>query len=343
MYGWQILLPMPQHMPFYYDWLEPSRGLLQPWTTLPAIAALAALLAVAWRLRVRRPLFALGVFLFFSAHFIASNVVGLELAFEHRNHFALVGAVLAIGSALAGAGERLRIRRSAQAALCAALLLALGGADALRAHDWRSRMALAEASTKIAPHSARAWILLCAGRYEAGGGAVGGNPFLDEAIDACSKGAQLAPYALNNPMLLVVLKTLRGDVEPQDWARLQHRIETVDMSLDNRRAPLILTHNAREGVKLDKQGMLKALSTLLRRAPLKPFELASISYFIMNDLGEPDTALPFFIQAIEAVPPYDPFPAQLAAELRAKGRPDLAATIEQLGTARRGLPGEAGN
>ncbi len=35
MYLWQILLPMPSHMPFYYDWLQPSRGLLQPWTTLP--------------------------------------------------------------------------------------------------------------------------------------------------------------------------------------------------------------------------------------------------------------------------------------------------------------------
>src|SRR3546814_12191661 len=88
-------------MPFYYDWLHPSRGLLQPWTTLPAIALVLALLGTAWRLRARWPLFALGVFLFFSAHFIASHVVPLELAFEHRNHFALFGAVLAIGRLLA--------------------------------------------------------------------------------------------------------------------------------------------------------------------------------------------------------------------------------------------------
>ena len=31
----RALLP-PSHMPFFYDWLPSSRGLLQPWTTLPA-------------------------------------------------------------------------------------------------------------------------------------------------------------------------------------------------------------------------------------------------------------------------------------------------------------------
>src|SRR5690606_25448236 len=84
LYLWQILVPLPGHMPFYYDWLQPSRGLLQPWTTLPAIAALLALLGTAWRLRTRWPLFSLGVLLFFAAHFITSNVIGVELAFEHR-------------------------------------------------------------------------------------------------------------------------------------------------------------------------------------------------------------------------------------------------------------------
>lgn len=215
-----------------------------------------------------------------------------------------------------------------QTMLCLAALLSLGAATMLRAHDWRSRIALAEASARYAPHSARAWILLCAGYYEAGGGAVKENPFLDQAIEACSNGTELAPYALNNPALLVVLKTLRGDVQAQDWARLQKRLETVHMSLDNGRAPLILTHNVREGVTLDKQPLLQALTTALQRATLKPFEVAAFSYFIMNDLDNPDAALTYFIRAIEAAPANDPFPRQLAAELRAKDRPDLAAKIE---------------
>src|SRR5690606_33883626 len=51
LYLWQILVPLPRHMPFYYDWLQPSRGLLQPWTTLPAIGIVLGLLGLAWHVR----------------------------------------------------------------------------------------------------------------------------------------------------------------------------------------------------------------------------------------------------------------------------------------------------
>src|SRR3546814_8000955 len=33
LYLWQILVPLPQNMPFYYDWVQPSRSLLEPWST----------------------------------------------------------------------------------------------------------------------------------------------------------------------------------------------------------------------------------------------------------------------------------------------------------------------
>src|SRR5690606_7262809 len=125
LYMGQILLPLPQNMSFFYDWLQPSRGLLQPWTTLPAVATVLGLLAVAWRLRTRRPLFALGVLLFFAAHGIASNVPNLALAFEHRNHFALIGAVLAVGSLLATASHSLRWRPVLQATAATLVLVAL--------------------------------------------------------------------------------------------------------------------------------------------------------------------------------------------------------------------------
>src|SRR5690606_41111226 len=99
-------IPLPGHMPFHYDWIQPSRGLLRPWTTLPAIALLLALLAAAWRMRTRWPLFSLGVLLFFAAHAITRNVIGLVLAFEHCNQFAMIGAVLAVGALLAHLGTR---------------------------------------------------------------------------------------------------------------------------------------------------------------------------------------------------------------------------------------------
>src|SRR3546814_9138256 len=100
------------------------------------------------------------------------------------------------------------------------------------------------------------------------------------------------------------------------------------MSPDNRRATLILTHHLSKGVKLDKQRLLKALATLTQRGSVKPIDLASMGYFIINELAEPELAIPYFVRAIEAVQPDNPFTQPLVAELRANDRPDLAEKIE---------------
>lgn len=342
MYLWQILVPLPGNMPFYYDWLQPSRSLLQPWTTLPAIAIVLGLPLLAWRLRERLPLFALGVFLFFASHLIASNVVALELAFEHRNHFALIGAVLALSSLLAYASKRVGMRPGTALSTCAVLILALASTTYLRSHAWRSASSIASAGTTAAPSSGRAWVELCASQFTAGGGAVASNPRLDEAIATCEKGAAAAPQSLNSLTLLVVLKTLRGDAKPKDWNYLQQRMRSVYMTDDNTRVFLILMSHARMGVNLDKQELMETLDILLERGNFGPVNRANLGFFVLNDLHDPDRALPYFIKSIEGRRANDPFARQLGTELRAKGRPDLAKTVEQLVYAKVGAAGTEG-
>ena len=145
MYLGQIVLPLPGRMPFFYDGLQPSRGLLSPGSTLLSLAALAALAFAAWRLRRRRPLFALGVLLFFLGHAITASVIGLELAFEHRNHFPLAGAVLAIGDLLAAAAARLRLPSRATAIAGCLLVASLASATVIRLHAWGSPMRFSRA------------------------------------------------------------------------------------------------------------------------------------------------------------------------------------------------------
>lgn len=334
MYMWQIVVPLPQHMPFYYDWLQPSRGLLQPWTTLPAIALIIGLLSVAWRLRVRWPLLSLGIFLFFSAHFITSNVVGLELVFEHRNHFALIGAVLALGSVIAYVAQRLRLRISVQVMACIAMLALLVGATVVRDRIWSSTESIARLATESAPGSGRAWTQFCASQFRAGGGAAPENPRLDEAIETCAAGATAVQGSLNSLTLLVVLKSIRGDATHKDWSSLRQRIEAVPMTLDNARIFMTLIYHGRKGVKFDKQELLLTLDALEQRDGLGPFNLANIGYFIKDDLKDPDAALPYFIKAIKVTAVTDPFPSILAAEYRAIERPDLAEKVEQAGQTR---------
>lgn len=335
LYLQQILIPLPQLMPFYYDWVQPSRSLLQPWTTLPATIVVLSLLGSAWHYRTRAPLFALGIFLFFANHFIASNVVDLELAYEHRNHFALIGAVLAIGSLLAVASQRLGIRVQGQAFICSLLIVFLSIGTLLRAHSWRSTAGIAQAATEGAPGSARAWTQLCASRVAEGGGAIPSNPRLEEAIEICRKGADAAPQSLNSLTLLVALKSLRGDASQQDWDRLQQRARTVVMTHDNARVFTILMFYEHEGANLKKDELMKTLSILGERANLGSFILAAMGYFVMNDLSEPNAAMWYFTRSIEKTSASNPFPWQLAHELREYGRPDLAEKIESIGNAKR--------
>ncbi|MDH5833043.1 hypothetical protein [Luteimonas kalidii] len=327
MYLWQILLPLPRHMPFFYDWVEPSRSLLQPWTTLPAIALVLGLLGLAWMLRKRLPLFALGVFLFFSSHAIASNVVGLELVFEHRNHFGLIGIVLALGSLLERLGPA-RVARILPGTACAVALLAMAGATVARAQSWRSTASIAEAATLAAPASGRAWVELCASHFRAGGGATPANTRLDEAIDACTRGAEQAPGSLNSLTLLMVLKSLRGDARSDDWQRLQSRMRTVRMTHDNVRVFTILLAHWRLGVALDREPLIDTLDILLHRATFGPQNLANLGYFVMHDLSAPDRAMPYLLRTIEVAPANDPIGFEIAAALRARGRPDLAGRVE---------------
>jgi hypothetical protein len=346
LYLWQILVPLPGQMAFYYDWLAPSRGLLQPWTTLPALLLILALLGLAWRLRLRQPLFALGVFWFFAAHFITSNVIGLELAYEHRNHFALIGALLALGDglgALLSAGARHWPRQRLdrlRLALALIALIALGTATLVRAQSWRTAVSMAEASAAAAPSSPRAWIEVCDGYFQQGGGPAAGrqNPRLADAIRACATGAEAAPQSLNNLVVLLVLKTLDGSIQPADWARLEDRLQArlaaPPMSWDNKRALLIFLHYAKLGVPLDRPRVLGLLKRFSQGVELSPASLAQIGDGILNGLEAPDEAMPYFFQAMEAIPATDAFPWELAAQLRSLNRPDLATAVEQRARAR---------
>ncbi len=92
-----VLIPRPDAFSFYHDTFDVSTSPLKsPWTTLPAIVGLLALLILAFLFRRQRPLFSLGVAWFLVAHSITATVIPLELVFEHRNYLASAGLLLAV-------------------------------------------------------------------------------------------------------------------------------------------------------------------------------------------------------------------------------------------------------
>lgn len=329
MYLGEILLPLPSHMPFYYDWLQPSRGLLHPWTTLPSILLIVVLLSLAWRLRVRLPLFALGVFLFFLGHFVTSNVLGLELAFEHRNSFPMIGVVLAIAALASIVGRRLRIRPPAAACACILVLSLLASATAIRATTWDSRMTLAHTGIKLAPHSLRAWNDMCVTYFNLGGGAKPDNPYLDKAIMACEKAANIAPDSLPSLSNIIVFKAAQGSLSPADWNRYLQRLNHATMTSENRTAIWPVVNAVRNGTLTDERYVFEVLDTLNRRAQLSPVEAAAIGYFIVDRTHHPEKAFPFFAQAIRTTTD-STFTTGIIEDLRKGEQPDMADKLEAL-------------
>lgn len=341
MYIGQILLPLPKLLPFYYDWLQPSHGLLQPWATLPSLLLLVLAFALAVTLRKRRPLFSLGVFIFFVSHLVSSNVVNLELAFEHRNHFALIGVVLAISDLLEWAVRRVLgggMRIAASACVCIFVMAGLGGATLTRGYIWGDELEFARKSTEFAPGSARAWNSLCLRYFELGGGRVRDNPYLDAAIAACEKGSISNSYSVTSLTNLVVFKAIRGDVDVRDWARFLIRLEAVPMSPENRLAVWVIINNSVQGVGLDEAQVFKVIDISTQRMEFTSVEYAAIGYFVLGHTSHPDRARVYFQKAVETSPVGSALISELVADLRSQGYLDWADKLESLAAARAGSP-----
>jgi hypothetical protein len=327
MYLWEILLPLPSHLPFYYDWVQPSRGLLQPWTTLPAYVLLLALLGAAWHMRKQRPLFALGVLLFLAGHLVTANVVPLELAFEHRNHFPLIGIVLAVGDALALAVMRLKLAVAARVAGCLLVLVTLASATAVRARSWDSDMNLALTSTQLAPGSARAWNSLCVIYFIRGGGPKFDNLNIDKAVAACSEGAKVADDSVISLTNIIAYKGIQGTLTEADWDRYLTQLRRVKMTLENRSSIWVILNQVRRGVHMDESRVLETIDVVNRRAPFKPIESAAIGYFILEHTRQAERATPFFIRAMKDAA--DPsFSDDIIIDLRKQGHAHMADKLQ---------------
>lgn len=156
-YLWKLVLPDPSNMGVYTDDFLASTGLLSPPTTVLAVLALLASSATAWHWRQRQPALFIGWGLFLVGHAVESSLLPLELYFEHRNYFPMLGVLYALVGLLVAAGERLNDRgrligRVAAVAAVALLAFTTHG----RARGWQDDLLLAESAVAARPNSMRA-------------------------------------------------------------------------------------------------------------------------------------------------------------------------------------------
>lgn len=328
MYLGQIVWPAPSHMPFFYDNFQISRSLFQPATTLPALALIAALLASAWWLRERRPLYAFGVLLFFAGHFMTSNVIGLELVFEHRNHLPLIGAVLAVTDLLIWLTGRLTAQRLILVPVCILILSVLGIGTWTRVSVWGNPTLFAEQAPQLAPHSPRAWMLLCLHYHELSENDVT-NPYFDKAIAACEEGGRIETSAADLSLALQY-KTRKGTATQADWDAYLDRMEHVVLHVESRRTAWDLMSRVMAGEPLAVDNVIRALEIVMRRSGYTAHEYVVIGYFMLGNEAYADDAYQYFEYAVQNLPADDSSVRDLLGELRRRGLTEWAHRLEAI-------------
>ncbi|MFG5778559.1 hypothetical protein ACFIQF_15960 [Comamonas sp. J-3] len=324
----QIVFPLPDLMPFYYDGLEISHGFFQPWTTAVAWLVLAMLLVTAWMLRATRPLFALGIFLFFTGHFISSNVVSLELAFEHRNHFAMIGILLAVFDVAMYIWRRFALKPKWAIVASVAYLLTIATATVARAHVWGEPLRFAQKTVEIAPNSARAWLVLCTNYFDRSNSDKE-SPYLDLAISTCEKGADQtqAPPLFSN---VVIFKTVKGTVTQDDWNQFLKRLQAAPLSAQNLKVVWTMLNNVDRQIPLNEDGVLKTIEIIASRTQLYPHQYIRMGAYIYNETQEPGKAYPFFQHAVELAAPGDADVQKMLMELKEAGREDWVEKLNKV-------------
>lgn len=295
------LLPTPNSLALYHDQIAPSKGWLDPATSLTSIAALLTAAGGAAWLRTARPLAALGIGWFLAAHLLTATIIPLELVFEHRNYFASIGLYLAVFSLLMpAASSRMAVAR---ATTCVALLALFATVSWVRAKDWSNPVAFAMSEAEKNPNSprtayelGRTYVVLSQYRAD--------SPFVARAYSALERAAAMpGSNALADQGVLMLSGRLRQPAPAGSWKRLQDKLATQPLASENISALYSLSQCAIDGdCKLPDDEMVQAFLAALKHSPPNPFVLSIYANYAINVLRDPTLALDLAQEAVRLEP-----------------------------------------
>lgn len=275
MYLGQILLPLPGSMTFYYDDFVSSTSLLQPWTTAIGGLLLVGLAFLAWWWRARVPLASLGIFWFFAAHAITSNVVPLELVFEHRNYFALLGVLLVVAEGV----RHIPVRDGPGIKVVgvAAVIVLLGFLGMVRSAMWGNNLLLTTELTHLNPNSARAaqdmGIL-----YNAMSDGNIDSPFFSFAVRELERESSLHNASILGEQSLILLHAENDlPVKAKWWGRMHWRLRHRPIGHETTGALFRLLQRRMEGLVMDDVALGDSFLILFDRKPMPSYSYGVVA------------------------------------------------------------------
>jgi hypothetical protein len=325
--GW-VLLPLPDQLVFYYDNYPISTGLLAPATTLAGGLCLVLLLAAAVAARRRMPLFSLGILWFFAAHLLTSNIVPVELVFEHRNYFALLGILLAIfdlASRIPARNGPLGLRAGAAVFVAGLFLLTL-----IRAATWGDPLLLASDLAARNPGSARASNDL-GEQYMAIADGDATSPFYGMATSEFERGASLPTSSPLPEHALLLMAAIAGEKgNPAWWDSLDRKLLERKIGPQEKIAVFGLLKQRSNGLPLDDERLMRSLGILFSRTTLPPAAHVQFADYALVHAGDGAAATRLYVAAITLEPRDANFALDLISQLAAAGHgPQAKAVLDQ--------------
>jgi len=307
----QILLPAPDRLVFYYDNFPLARGLLTPAWTLAAWTILAALAALALFCRTRYPLAALGITWFFVGHLLTSNVVPLEIAFEHRNYLALLGVLLI----LAEASTRVlrRVHLDARIAMVAVVVAATVVLTTLQVLTWAEPMRLATALASRNIDSPRASYALGRLLFEQSRDDTQ-SPSWSLARQEFLHAARLGARSPLPEQALIIMHARDGTPLATDiWPRLQGKFAEHVLTPESEGALWQLANCRQlEQCPLDAQALFMTFIVALERNPDSARLHSIYATFVYTVLGDRELGIAMMREANALAPGDAQFKANLA-------------------------------
>lgn len=237
-----ILLPTGNRLGLFHDDIVLSTGLFTPVSTLFAVLGILLILGLGMTQAKRYPVISFAILWFLAGHMIESGILGLELAYEHRNYLPSYGVIFAVAYGLTVAT---RNKYLASPFMPAVILLVFSFATWNRASTWGDINNLAEYTVRSHPASPRA-------NDFAARTSLGLNNDLAAAIRFTLQGLRSAPAEVGFHVdLQILLNTLVSRTEdrilfPPGQRHLDIRIAGLDEAMQaiKTRDGIHLSHNS---------------------------------------------------------------------------------------------------
>jgi hypothetical protein len=149
-------LPNIQSMGLYHDGYRISHSLLDPPTTIYAVAGHFVLIALAFFLRKHWPLLPFAVAWFYVGHSAESTVLPLEIKYEHRNYLPMLGMLLLMINGIYIISMLLKNGQKIRKIVLTGIIVTFGGSTFVRASQFGDFWGFSGMEAEHHPESSRA-------------------------------------------------------------------------------------------------------------------------------------------------------------------------------------------